>query len=107
MTRKTLGEIARIVRSKNAGPFILTLDIVLPSLKCLREVAQQLTVERIASAYGVKPDDILGVKIYEPALAIKINIRRRVPAGEPGDTDVYGAQQHVPLLNIEVETGSC
>ena len=107
MPRLPLGRIARIVRSKNAGPFIVTVDIVLPSPDCLREVAKQLTAERVAGAYGVKVEDVLGIIVYEPASAIKVNIRRRVPAGEPGDTDVYGAQQHVPLLSLEVEVERC
>ena len=36
------------------------------------------------------------------ALAIKINLPRPIIAGSPGDHDVYGAQQHVPLLDIEL-----
>jgi hypothetical protein len=107
MPRYLLSELARIVRSKNAGPFVLTIDVVLPSRECLYEVSRQLTRDAIARAYGVKPEDVLGIVVYEPAVAIKINLRRRVAAGEPGDTDVYGAQQHVPLLQLEVEVERC
>ena len=39
---------------------------------------------------------------YDVAYAIKITIPRLVPSGDPGDTDVYGAQQHAPLLDIEI-----
>ena len=39
---------------------------------------------------------------FEVALAIKITIPRHIIAGSPGDSDVYGAQQHAPLLDIEI-----
>jgi uncharacterized protein DUF4387 len=39
---------------------------------------------------------------YPPALAIKIVMPRRIVSGDPGDSDVYGAQQHRPLLGIEL-----
>jgi hypothetical protein len=32
--------------------------------------------------------------------AIKFTLPRRVCAGSPGDGDVYGAQQHGPLLEV-------
>jgi hypothetical protein len=39
---------------------------------------------------------------YPPAIAIKIAMDRTIVAGNPGDRDVYGAQQHTPLLEIEL-----
>ena len=36
------------------------------------------------------------------ALAIKVTLPRPIVAGTPGDRDVYGAQQHRPLLDIEL-----
>jgi hypothetical protein len=39
---------------------------------------------------------------YAPAFAIKIVLPRKVIAGAPGDRDVYGAQQHGPLLGVEL-----
>jgi hypothetical protein len=32
--------------------------------------------------------------------AIKFTLPRKVCAGSPGDGDVYGAQQHGPLLGV-------
>ena len=40
--------------------------------------------------------------IYDAGLAFKATIPRLVPAGDIGDTDVYGAQQHAPLLDVKV-----
>jgi hypothetical protein len=97
-----LSSVARILRSKNAGPFKLTIDIILPSKTCLEEIFNQLDKETIIRLFKLKPDELLSIVKYEPVNAIKINIIRRVPAGNPGDTDVYGAQQHAPLLDLEV-----
>ena len=49
------------------------------------------------------PADILGIVYFEPAYAVKVTIRRQMPSGAVGDTDIYGAQQHAPLLGIEFE----
>lgn len=97
-----LYDLARIVRSKNAGPFIVTLDLLFENEECWRQVSNRLTRELIAKAYKVNPENILGIISYRPALAIKINLRRRIPSGHPGDRDVYGAQQHVPLASIDL-----
>ena len=40
--------------------------------------------------------------VYPPALAFKGTVPRKVSSGNVGDTDVYGAQQHAPMLDVEV-----
>ena len=66
----------------------------------------ELTREVIARAYNVEPSDVEVIP-YPIVNAIKINIPRRTPSGEPGDTDVYGTQWHVPLSRIVVEVSRC
>jgi len=98
-----LKHIAKACKSKNAGPFHITLDIMFdnPALfEAVRETGV-ITAELIASLYGVKPQDVLFTE-YPPALAWKATLPRRIPSGAVGDTDIYGAQQHAPLLDIEV-----
>jgi len=63
MQTMRLSDIAQVIRSKNAGPRRLTLDLM---------------------------------------FAIKIVLARKIMAGDPGDFDVYGAQQHAPLLGVEI-----
>ncbi len=96
-------DIAKVCRSKNAGPFQLTLDIVFDDAELFRRVAATgvLNAELVASLYGVKPSEVVFTP-YPPALAFKATIPRLLPAGDFGDTDVYGAQQHAPLLDIEI-----
>jgi hypothetical protein len=98
-----LKDIAKACKSKNAGPFELTLDIMFDSEEIFEKVRRTgvITRERIAALYGVSPDDVLFTE-YPPALAYKATLPRRIVSGAIGDTDVYGAQQHAPLLDLEL-----
>jgi len=97
-----LQDLASVVRSKNAGPRRLTLDLMFAGDADYRRAVQSpsLTVERVAALYGVPVADV-AIHPYPLGRAIKITLSRQVMAGDPGDRDVYGAQQHAPLLEIE------
>jgi hypothetical protein len=101
MTR--LKDIAKACKSKNAGPFHVTLDIMFDDAALFERVRRTGTIraELIASLYGVPLDQVQFTE-YPPALAWKATIPRRIPSGAIGDTDIYGAQQHAPLLDIDV-----
>lgn len=98
-----LAEIADIIRSKNAGPFELTLDVMFTQRAEYKRVvdAAVLTAERIGRLYRVDPSCV-SVYHVEAALAIKATLPRSISCGTVGDRDVFGAQQHIPLLEIEV-----
>jgi hypothetical protein len=98
-----LTEIAQVIRSKNAGPRRLTLDIMFANDADYQRVAQSpsLSVENIARLYRLPPDQVTVIP-YPVGRAIKISLARTIMAGDPGDYDVYGAQQHSPLLGIEI-----
>lgn len=98
-----LSDIAQVVRSKNAGPRRLTLDIILGSDADYQRVAQSpaLGRENIGRLYRVPAEQVTVIP-YPVGRAIKIVMARAVMAGDPGDLDVYGAQQHAPLLGIEL-----
>lgn len=100
-----LGDLAAVVRSKNAGPFDVTLDVMLPDAVTYERVrdAGVLRAEAIGALYGVDPA-LVRVVAFEPALAIKVTMPRPVPSGSPGDADVYGTQQHPPLLDLPIPT---
>ena len=103
----TLGDVARFITSKNAGPFLVTVDIIFPDDETYRRVKalDLFTPAAVAARYGRSPDAIVGIHYFDPARAIKVTMKRAVAAGSPGDTDVYGAQQHVPLMTMEVGDG--
>ncbi len=98
-----LTDAARIIRSKNAGPTTLTLDLLFHDLDGYERAcaSQSLSASAIGRLYRV-PTERVQVMPYPAALAIKISFDRKVIAGDPGDRDIYGAQQHGPLLEVEL-----
>ena len=98
----TLKDIANVIRSKNAGPYELTLDILLRSEEMFRKMreADVISKKTIAELYHLPEDDVLSIVYFPNALAIKATIVRPLPSGALGERDVYGAQQHAPLANF-------
>ncbi|MEJ2531593.1 MAG: DUF4387 domain-containing protein [Halioglobus sp.] len=103
MTRLT--DIATVVRSKNTSPFTLSLDIIFREATDYRAFRASGLLDRalVGRLYGLAPEQVLDIIYFEPASAIKICLPRDVASGSPGDRDVYGAQQHAPLLLWEFE----
>ena len=104
MSTRRLSDLARVIRSKNAGPFELTLDVIFPDRETYEAVKDigYFTRERMAALYRVPIDDVYEVVCFDPACAIKITLARQRPQGSVGESDTYGAQQHAPLLGVEL-----
>ncbi|AZB44521.1 DUF4387 domain-containing protein [Bacillus sp. FJAT-42376] len=100
----SLYELAKIIRSKNSGPFELTLDILFDSAASYEKVKHsgKITHQSISRLYGVEENQIHHLVFFDQALGIKITMARTVSSGTIGDRDVYGAQQHAPLFSIEI-----
>ena len=98
-----LQDLAHVVRSKNAGPRRITLDVIFHSDVDYQRAAQSgaLTAEKVAPLYGVAVNWVTVIN-YPLGRAIKILVPRPIMSGDLGDRDVYGAQQHTPLLRLEV-----
>jgi len=104
MGKDTLSTLAKVIRSKNAGPFELTFDIMFDDVAKYEHVKRSglISAARIAEAYGIRVDDVLVCRPYDAAVAFKITIKRPVGSGDIEDRDVYGCQQHVPLTRLEL-----
>ncbi len=100
-----LTDITDIIRSKNSGPYELTMDIMFKDFEWFEKVcaANVINPETVCRLYRIKPEDIINIVAFKPAKAIKITIRRPLCSGDLGETDVYGAQQHAPLLYLEFD----
>lgn len=98
-----LANLARLIRSKNAGPFELTFDIMFDDEITYERVKRSGAVSReaVARRYGLTAND---VKFFfcDNALAIKASIPRPVVQGDPRDSDGHGGQQYAPLMDIEI-----
>jgi hypothetical protein len=99
-----LTELAEVIRSKNSGPYELTMDIIFKDFVSYEKVKQNRVINKklISRLYQIPEEDISSIIEFDPARAIKITIKRPIVAGAVGESDVYGAQQHAPLLTIEV-----
>ncbi|HTH98362.1 MAG TPA: DUF4387 domain-containing protein [Stellaceae bacterium] len=101
-----LEDLASVLRSKNAGPFQITIDVLFEDEATYRRVRDSaaMTPAAIAPLYGV-PGQLVNVIPFDRVRAIKITFPRQ--SGERGsgsafDRDVYGAQQHGPLAEVEI-----
>lgn len=93
-------DAAAVIRSKNAGPFELTFDLMFTDKATYDEVRRSITPAKIAELYRIPVEHVLKIVHFEPALAVKITIVRPRASGSLGETDVYGAQQHAPLFEL-------
>ncbi len=104
MPARKLVDIAKTIRSKNAGPDKVTFDVIFanrPDFDLVRK-SGALSREAICKLYGVPDSRIAAHVEFEPALAIKFTFFRTVSSGSPGDADIFGSQQYGPLLGVEV-----
>ncbi|MCP8616314.1 DUF4387 domain-containing protein [Salirhabdus salicampi] len=98
-----LKDVAYLLRSKNAGPFFLTFDIIFEKEEDYYKVTQSklLSKDWIANAYKCDKDQVQLFE-YETIFSIKVSIPRKYASGDINDTDIFGAQQHVPIMMLEL-----
>jgi hypothetical protein len=98
---RTLQDVLVSARSKNAGPFSVTIDLFFPDAATFHDVCERKVLDRdvVGRLYSLPPEQVQ-IFEFEPALAIKVSMPRLVPGGSPGDVDVAGGQQFVPLLSV-------
>ncbi|MGD9829946.1 MAG: DUF4387 family protein [Hyphomicrobiaceae bacterium] len=96
-----LGDRVARVRSKNAGPFWITVDIFCGSPEVFAAVRQSRSTEAVADLFQ-QPSQLL--KRFEiPDLAvIKFSFPRPVVQGSREDRDMHGAQMAILLEELEL-----
>jgi hypothetical protein len=105
MATKTLRTLAKVVRSKNSGPFEITFDVIFDDRMTYDKVKASgaLTMESMCALYGVTPAEVVTVMFFDPAKAFKLTLKRSWAQGSVGERDTFGAQQHAPLLDVAVD----
>ena len=100
-----LREVASVIRSKNSGPYELTFDVIFKEFDMYEKVkaARAINEKEFCRLYNIPETDIIKLVYFDPAIAVKVTIVRPIPSGALGETDVYGAQQHAPLMKFEFE----
>jgi len=102
----TLGELADVMRSKNAGPFQITIDLMFNDRETYDRVKNSGVIEAdvLAKLYQVE-QSLVRIMPFDRVRAIKITVPRRTGvhgSGSAFDRDVYGAQQHGPLVDLRI-----
>ncbi len=102
-----LQDLAKVIRSKNAGPYEITFDVMFTDPVVYAHVRDSdvLTRAAIAKLYRIDDADITYCDFFEPALAFKFTLIRQDAQGKQGsvgERDTFGAQQHAPLLDIQI-----
>ena len=99
-----LVSLAKTIRSKNAGVDKVTFDVIFQDRKSydLVRASRALSREAICRIYGVPDSRISDHVEFEPGLAIKFTLYRKMPSGSLGDPDIFGSQQYGPLLDVQV-----
>jgi hypothetical protein len=97
----TLGDLALEVRSKNAGPFWMTLEAFMPDDESYRIADALITTDLIAQLYQIAPESLQVFRIPQLRV-IKVSFPRPVLQGSLRDRDMHAGQHHVPLANTTV-----
>lgn len=102
-----LSELAKTIRSKNAGVDKITFDVIFRERKDYDLVRRSGALSRAAVCKILNvPDSRISDHVeFDPGLAIKFTIYRKAPSGSPGDPDIFGSQQYGPLLGVEIPVG--
>ena len=98
-------EIADVIRSKNSGPYELTFDVIFKTRDLYERVCAKKAInkENFAALYNIPVENVMEVVHFDPVGAIKVTIIRPIASGAFGESDVYGAQQHAPLMGMDIE----
>ncbi|KIX00717.1 uncharacterized protein Z518_09782 [Rhinocladiella mackenziei CBS 650.93] len=102
-----LADVASVLRSKNSGPYELTLDVMFPDHEIYEKVKKAGILERetVSKLYKVAENDVLASLFFDQAMAYKATIKRPSVSGGFAETDTHGSQQHIPLMYLTLPWG--
>lgn len=106
---KILSDVSQILRSKNAGPYEITIDILFFTREIYNRIQKSglLSSENVSEALKIAQEHIIWAGFFEPALAFKVTIPRfrggkMTSAGSFMEDDVHGSQQHTGIAKLRL-----
>ena len=99
----TLGKKVQRIRSKNAGPFWITIDIFCGSKVVYQEVSKNLHNTKIVELFKIPGQTLKRFEI-ESLNVIKFSFPRKIIQGDIKDRDMHGAQLAVLLSETEFKS---
>lgn len=102
-----VADVCRYVRSKNAGPFWITLDLMFSDAEAFDRYASspRLGAAAIGELYGVDAAQVKRFALRD-LLVLKISYPRPVPQGGALERDMHGGQQYVRILDLDLDRPS-
>jgi hypothetical protein len=100
-----LRDVCRHIRSKNAGPFWITIDLFFRDDDAYRSYKDdpKISAQTFADIYGADESLIKLVQV-DALRVVKVSYPRPKPQGWQGERDMHAGQQYVSLLNLELGT---
>jgi Domain of unknown function (DUF4387) len=104
MATVRLIDLVEFLFSKNAGPYLITFDVVFKDDETYRRVRESgvFSRERMARLFKVPVERILSLHNYDAGRLIKFTMTREISSGDFGDRSVFGSQMWAPLISLEV-----
>jgi hypothetical protein len=96
-----LGDTVKKLRSKNAGPFWLTVDIFCDDAETFNKVAAKLTTGQVAATFGADSQTVKRFDIADLNV-IKFSLPRPTTQGAIDDRDMHGASWAALLADVEI-----
>ncbi|QRF63219.1 DUF4387 domain-containing protein [Variovorax paradoxus] len=98
-----LMDVCRHVRSKNAGPFWITVDLFFKDAEAYSQHVDALALqpEAVARVFGIQSSAVKRFPVPDLDV-LKLSFPRKVPQGGVLERDMHGGQQYVRLLSIEL-----
>jgi len=96
-----LDQIASKIRSKNAGPFWITIDIFFDKADAYRKVKKILNIGFVSEYLHLPQKSIKRFEL-DSLQVIKISIQRPVIQGSQFDRDLHGAQLANLFSELEI-----
>ena len=98
-----LEDVCHQIRSKNAGPFWISVDLFFRDREAFDRYAgaKELQPQHLAPLFGVRPDQVGCYPVPDLAV-LKISYPRRDPQGGMIERDLHGGQQYIRIVDLEV-----
>ena len=96
----TLGEKVKKIRSKNAGPFWITVDVFCGDKKVYKDIRNKLKNSKISNLFMISEQDLNRFEI-DNLNVIKFSFPRKTIQGDIFDRDMHGAQLAVLLSEMK------
>ncbi len=96
-----LSELVTDVRSKNAGPFWVTIDVFCGNETAYNSLDNLLSIAYVSSIYQ-QPENVMKRFALPELRVLKFSFPRPVVQGSRYDRDMHGAQYSVLLAELEL-----